>query len=374
LKRRGQYQKWVIFEKSGDYPERPRFFCSSGVEWAGKRRYGGIMEKLRLGVLGTSHIYALRVAPPLRASLLVEPFAVASRDAEKAKKYGEPLGFSRFHGSYEALLSDPEVDFVYIPLPNHLHLEYIKKAADAGKPVICEKPLCLTAREAAEAADYCQKRQIPLMEAFMYRFHPQWIRAKELVSCGELGELMTVNVLYAYTNKDSGNIRNIEAFGGGAIRDIGCYTVSSSRYLMGREPIRAVCTLVRDPAFKTDVLVSAILDFGGGRTATFTISTQIFPCQRITAIGTGGSLSIEMPFNMYADVPGRVTVGLGFGQRLIETEIADQYLLEFDAFAESLIQKTGVPTPASDAVANLAVLDALFASAQSGTWEPVKQY
>lgn len=332
------------------------------------------MEKLRLGVLGTSRIYALRVAPPLKASLLVEPFAVASRDGDKAKKYGKAQGFSRFYGSYEALLADSEVDFVYIPLPNHLHLEYIKKAADAGKPVICEKPLCLNAQEAAEAAVYCREKRVPLMEAFMYRFHPQWVRAKELIACGELGELMAVNGLYSYTNKDGNNIRNIEAYGGGALRDIGCYTVSSARYLMGKEPVRVVCTLVRDPSFKTDVFVSALLDFGEGKTAAFSVSTQAFPYQRITAVGTGGSLSIEVPFNMYPDIPGHVTVGVGAGQRLIETEIADQYLLEFDAFAESLIQKTEVPAPVSDAVANMAVLDALFASAESGAWEPVKKY
>jgi predicted dehydrogenase len=332
------------------------------------------MEKLRLGVLGTSNIYALRVAPSLKESLLIEPYAVASRDAERARKYGAPLGFSRFYGSYVALLADPEVDFVYIPLPNHLHLGYIKKAADAGKPVLCEKPLCLNAKEAAEAAAYCQKRQIPLMEAFMYRFHPQWVRVRELVKCGELGDLMAVQGFFSYMNKDGANIRNIEACGGGAILDIGCYAVSSARYLMGGEPSRAICTLHRDPLFKTDVAVSAILDFGGGGTAVFTVGTQIFPYQRITAVGTGGSLSIEVPFNMHSDVPGHVTVNVGTGQRLIETEIADQYLLEFDAFAESLIHKTEVPTPVSDAVANMAVLDALFASAESGAWEPVGEY
>jgi predicted dehydrogenase len=293
---------------------------------------------------------------------------------EKAKKYGEAQGFSRFYGSYEALLADSEVDFVYLPLPNHLHLEYIKKAADAGKPVICEKPLCLNAREAVEAAAYCRKKQIPLMEAFMYRFHPQWVQAKELAGCGELGELMTVNGLYSYTNKDGNNIRNIEAFGGGAILDIGCYTVSSARYLLGREPVRVICTLVRDPAFKTDVFVSAILDFGEGKTAAFSVSTQVFPYQRITAIGTGGSLSIETPFNMPSDIPGHITVDVGAGKKLIETGIADQYLLEFNAFAEALIRKAEVPVPVSDAVANMAVLDALFASAGSGTWEPVKKY
>lgn len=332
------------------------------------------MEKLRLGVLGTAHIYASRVAPALKGSLLIEPYAVASRDAEKAQKYGAPLGFSRFYGSYEALLADPGVDFVYIPLPNHLHLEYIKKAADAGKPVICEKPLCLNAKEAAEAAAYCQKRQISLMEAFMYRFHPQWIRVRDLVKYGELGDIAAVHGFFSYMNKDGANIRNIKAFGGGAILDVGCYAVSSARYLMDGEPGRVICTLRRDPSFKTDVAVSAILDFGGGRTAVFTAGTQIFPCQRITAAGTGGSLSIEVPFNMYSDVPGHIIVNVGTGQRLIETEIADQYLLEFNAFAESLIRKTAVPTPASDAVANMAVLDALFASAESGAWEPVGKY
>jgi predicted dehydrogenase len=211
----------------------------------------------------------------------------------------------------------------------------------------------------------------PLMEAFMYRFHPQWVRAGELVKCGELGGLVAVHGFFSYMNKDSANIRNIEVFGGGAILDVGCYAVSSARYLMGGEPNRVICTLHRDSSFKTDVVVSAILDFGGGKTAVFTVGTQIFPYQRITAVGTSGSLSIEVPFNMYSDVPGHIMVNVGIGQRLIETEIADQYLLEFNAFAESLIHKTEVPTPVSDAVANMAVLDALFASAEFGVWELV---
>ncbi|GHV64770.1 deoxyfructose oxidoreductase [Spirochaetia bacterium] len=324
--------------------------------------------------MGCSGHYALRVATPLRASLLIEPYGVASRDAAKAHTFADRLGFAVSYGSYEALIADPKVDFIYIPLPNHLHLEYIKKAADAGKPVICEKPLCLNAREAAEAAEYCAKKGVPLMEAFMYRFHPQWVRAAELVRAGEIGAVMATGGAFSYTNKDASNIRNIAAMGGGAMLDIGCYTVSSARFLMGAEPRRAVCTLARDPQFKTDVIASAILDYGDGRTSTFTVSTQIFPYQRITAFGTGGSLSVEVPFNMYGDVPGHVTVSVGLGTRLIETEIADQYLLEFDAFAESLIDKAPVPTPISDAVANMAVIDALFASAESGKWENVVKY
>jgi predicted dehydrogenase len=332
------------------------------------------MEKLRLGVLGCSHIYMLRIAPSLKSSLWVEPYAVASRDDAKARDYAKKVGIPIAYNSYDVLLADSNVDLVYIPLPNCLHLEYIKKAADSGKPVICEKPLCLNAQEAVEAVMYCQKKSIPLMEAFMYRFHPQWIRTKEIISTGELGELMSVHSHFSYTNKDGNNIRNRMDTGGGAINDIGCYIVSSARHLFGREPLRVVCTLIRDSAFKTDILVSGMLDFGEGRTTVFQISTQLHPYQRITAIGTAGSLSIEVPFNMYADIPGRINVSISIGQRLIETEIADQYLLEFDSFAKSIIEKTEVPYPTSDTIANMAVLDALFKSAESRSWEEVQRY
>jgi predicted dehydrogenase len=208
----------------------------------------------------------------------------------------------------------------------------------------------------------------------MYRFHPQWVRAGEIVKSGELGKLIGTGGAFSFNNRDPGNIRNIAEAGGGALLDIGCYTVSSSRFLMGAEPERVVGAILRDPVFKTDILDSAILDYGGGRSATFTVGTQHFPYQRITAFGTGGSLSIEIPYNMYGDVPGRITVTVGNGQRIIETEIIDQYLLEFDAFAAAVINKTPAPTPVSDAVANLAVLDALFASGISGEWEKVKRY
>ena len=336
------------------------------------------MERLRMGVLGSSGHYALRIAVPLRSSLLVEPYAIASRDAAKAKKFAKTWDFQVSYGSYEELLADPKVDFVYIPLPNHLHLEYIKKAADAGKPILCEKPLCLNAKDAKAAADYCKKKKVPLMEAFMYRFHPQWVRAAEIVQAGELGKILSTQGIFSYSNKDSGNIRNIASCGGGAILDIGCYTVSSSRFLMGAEPKRVAATLIRDPVFKTDILSSAILDYGEGRASTFTISTQMYPYQRVTALGTSGALSVEVPFNMFGDVPGKLTVTTGIAQRVVDTEIADQYLLEFDSFAQALIEKNRadveVPTPISDAVANMAVLDAVFAAAASGKWENVLKY
>ena len=333
------------------------------------------MEKLRMGVLGCSRHYALRVSTPLKSSLLIEPYAAASRDAVKAKEYAKTWDFPVSYGAYEDLLADPNVDFVYIPLPNHLHFEYIKKSADAGKPVLCEKPLCLNAKEAAAAAEYCEKKKVPLMEAFMYRFHPQWVRAAEVIRAGELGNVQATSGFYGYTNKDGGNIRNRPDCGGGALLDIGCYMVSSSRLLMGGEPKRVSASLVRDPVFKTDILSSALLDYGDGRTSAFTVSTQMFPCQSVSAYGTGGSLSVEIPFNMFADVPGKLTITTGVAKRIVETEIVDQYLLMFDAFAQSLLEESPqVPAPVSDAVANMAVLDAVSASAASGNWEKVINY
>ena len=331
------------------------------------------MQKLKFGVLGCSKHYSLRVAVPLKYSSIVQPYAVASRDMEKAGKYAAANGFSKAYGSYEELLADPDVDFVYIPLPNNLHLQYIKKAADAGKPVLCEKPIALNAAQALEAADYCKKKNVLLMEAFMYRLHPQWVRAKEIACCGEIGDMLTVHVHFSYLNKDGTNIRNKADLGGGALYDIGCYAVSGARFLFGREPERVICNMARDPSFGTDILVSAILDFGGGKTATLTVGTQMQPYQRVTAIGAGGSLSIEIPFNMYPDVPGRITVTTSVGQRIIETEIAAQYLLEFDAFALSVVNRTEVPTPPADAIANMAVLDALYKSGASGKWEAVEK-
>ncbi len=330
-----------------------------------------MMDKLRLGVLGCSYHYFKRVAMPLRESLLIEPYAIASRSKEKVAAAARDWGFSVSYDSYEGVLDDPAVDFVYIPLPNHLHLEWIKKAADAGKAILCEKPLGLNALEAKEAVQYCASRDIPLMEAFMYRFHPQWIRARDLAAAHELGEIRAVHSVFSYTNKDPDNIRNIASFGGGALLDIGCYAISSARLLFRAEVLRVFCMLERDPAFGTDSLSSAILDFGNGRRSVFTVGTQMFPAQRVEAYGTGGRMVVELPFNMSGDVPARIQVYTDVGARMVETEIADQYLLEFDAFARALLEGAELPSPPEDAVANMAVLDALAVSAKSGTWAAV---
>jgi len=326
------------------------------------------MKPVRWGVLGVANIFMKRVLPPLLRCDSVEVLGIASRSKEKALGAAQAFGIGRAYGSYGELLADQDIEAVYIPLPNHLHAEWIRKAADAGKHVLCEKPLALNAEQAAASVEYASKRGVRLMEAFMYRFHPQWRRAVELVRIGEIGEILAVQTTFAYDLKDPDNIRNKPAMGGGALMDIGCYAVSMPRFIFGREPQRAIGLFTRDPGFQTDILSSAILDFGGSR-SVFNVATQCFQDQRVDIFGTSGRMHIGMPLNMYPDVPPELTVVTRFGQRRPVLPAADQYGLQFEAFSRALRQDLPVPTPPEDAVANQKVLDALFRSESSGVWE-----
>jgi predicted dehydrogenase len=309
-----------------------------------------------------------RVLPPLLKSDSVDVVAIASRSAEKAVRAAQAFGIPKSYGRYEDLLGDPDIEAVYIPLPNHLHAEWIRRAADAGKHILCEKPLGLNAEETASCLEYAAKRNVRLMEAFMYRFHPQWSHAGELVRIGEIGEILIVHTAFAYDLRDPENIRNKLEMGGGALMDIGCYAVSAARFVFGGEPERVIGCFLRDPGFKTDVLSSAILDFGGPR-SVFTVGTQVFQTQRVDIYGSGGSIHFSIPFNMYADVSPELVVITRFGERRPALPAADQYGLEFEAFSDALRRDLPVPTPAEDAVANQKVLDALFRSESSGGWE-----
>jgi len=326
------------------------------------------MEAVRWGVLGVANIFTKKVLPPLLKSDLLRVEAIASRSEDKARATAAKFGIPKSYGSYDKLLADPDIEAVYIPLPNHLHAEWIRKAADAGKQILCEKPLALNAAEAAACVEYAAKAGVRLMEAFMYRFHPQWQRARELVYLGEIGEVLAVHTYYAYDLKDPENIRNRVDMGGGGLMDIGCYAVSVPRFIFGREPESVIGRFTRDPDFKTDILTSAILDFGRGR-SVFTVGTQGFRAQAVDIYGTSGSLHIEIPFNMYPDVPPVLTVTTPIGERRPGLAAADQYGLEVEAFSIAFRKDLPVPTPAGDAVANQKVLDALFRSETSGRWE-----
>jgi predicted dehydrogenase len=326
------------------------------------------MKAVRWGVLGAANIFLKKVLPPLLKTDAVDLMAIASRSEEKARSAASTFGIARSYGAYEDLLADPDIEAVYIPLPNHLHAEWIRKAADAGKHVICEKPLALNADEAASCVEYASKKGVRLMEAFMYRFHPQWQRVREMVRTGEIGQILAVHTSFAYDNRDPENIRNKLAMGGGALMDIGCYAVSAARFVFAREPERVIGFFTRDENFRTDILSSAILDFAGPR-SVFTVATQCFPTQRVDIFGSAGRIHIDVPFNMYPDVPPQLAVITGIGERRPILPAADQYGLEFEAFSKALRQDLPVPTPAEDAVSNQKVLDALFRCESSGTWE-----
>jgi predicted dehydrogenase len=326
------------------------------------------MEPVRWGVLGIGKHFVQRVLTPLLHSSLVQVAAVASREAARARTVAERFEIPSAYGSYEELLGDPAVEAVFIALPNHLHAEWVRRAADAAKHVLCEKPLAMDAGQAQASVDHCRRQGVRLMEAFMYRFHPQWTRARELVRCGEIGRVVAVHSLFTYHNTDPANIRNILKYGGGALPDIGCYAVSMPRFLFQAEPRRVIALIDRDPAFGTDVRTSGILDFGGGR-ALFTVSTQAFSSQRVEVLGTAGRMTFWVPLNAFPDAPARLTVTTGVGEREPQLAAVDQYGLEFEEFSRSLREDRPVPTPPEDAVANQRVLDALLASERSGRWE-----
>jgi predicted dehydrogenase len=326
------------------------------------------MKPVVWGVLSVSGHYRQRVHTPIRKSSLLEMRAIASRSGQKAADAARSLGIPKSYGSYEELLADREIEAVYIPLPNHLHAQWVKKAADAGKHILCEKPFAMDAGEAADAVRYAESKGVLLMEAGMYRFHPLWQRAREIVRAGEIGAVHAIQTVFTYSNKDPANIRNIAEAGGGGIPDIGYYAVSSARFLLEREPDRAVSLVHRDPALKTDTLSSAILDFGSTR-ALFTVATQTFPAQRVDVFGAAGFISLPQCFNIFPDVPSQLHVTTSMGHRTVSHPAVDQYALLFEGFSNAVRGGGPVPFPPQDAVDTMKVLDALFRSEKTGGWE-----
>jgi predicted dehydrogenase len=333
------------------------------------------MDPVRWGILSVSGHYALRVHQPLSRLEGARIVAIASRSPARAAEASARFGIRRSHGSYAELIADPEVEAVYIPLPNNLHAEWAIAALKAGKHVLCEKPFAMSAAEARAMAAVAGEKGLLLMEAFMYRFHPQWVRAREIVASGELGRLRAIQSWFSYSNADPANIRNRPETGGGALYDIGCYAVSSARFLASAspganpEPKRALFVAERDPDFGTDILGTGLLDFGPSLRASFHLATKAFPVQRVEAMGERGSLAVVLPFNAYADVPLALEVATSLGTRRIEAGPADQYALMFAAFSKAIRAKGAAPTPPEDGIANMAVLDALFRSEKSGGWE-----
>jgi predicted dehydrogenase len=328
------------------------------------------VRRLRWGVLSTARIGRTKVIPGIQRGERSEVVAIASRDAAAARRVAGELGIPTAHGSYEALLADPDVEAVYLPLPNHLHKPWTIAAARAGKHVLCEKPLALTARDAEEMIDACDREGVRLMEAFMYRHHPSWVAARELVAAGRIGRLQAVQSWFSYYNDDPANIRNILEAGGGALYDIGCYCVNLSRMLFAAEPTGVQGSAVRD-ATGTDVLTAGILSFEEG-IASFVCSTRAEDDQRVEIYGTEGRISIGIPFNIPPDLPTRIAIVSGGDPPVapsvetMEFAPADPYTVEADLFAAAVLDDAPLPVAIDDSVANLRVMEAILDAAARG--------
>jgi predicted dehydrogenase len=326
------------------------------------------LSVLRWGILSTANIAVEKVIPGMRTAKRADVLGIASRHQGRAEATAQQLGIPRAYASYEALLADPEIDAVYVPLPNHLHAQWAIAAAQAGKHVLCEKPLAMTAAEAQTIVDAGRAAGVVIMEAFMYRQHPSWVAARELIGAGRIGRLTAVDSWFSYYLEDPTNIRNIREVGGGALYDIGCYTVNLSRMLFGAEPDTVASTIIRDPASGVDTLISALLAFPGG-VATFTCSTRVEPDQRVSIYGTTGRIEIEIPFNIPPDRPTRIFVIAGGDppvapdSETLEFIAADPYAVEVDRFAEAVLDGQPVPISGEDSVANMRVIERLFAAA-----------
>ena len=323
-----------------------------------------MIDKVRWGVLGTANIALKKVIPAMQRSSWCEIAAIASRDLAKAKAAANELQIPKAYGSYEELLADNSIEVVYNPLPNHLHVPWTWKAAEAGKHVLCEKPIALNAEEARTLLDARERFGVRIQEAFMVRTHPQWLETQRLIRDGRIGTLRSIAGFFSYFNSDPANIRNHVELGGGALMDIGCYPITMSRFMFETEPRRVLGLIERDPEFGIDSLTTAVLDFPNGH-STFTCSTRLAPYQRMIFYGTEGRIEVLIPFNAPNDRPTQIL----FDDEIIEIPICDQYEIQGALFSQAIREQTEQPIPLEDAINNMTVIDAVFRSAASGGWE-----
>jgi len=334
-----------------------------------------MIDKVRWGVLGTANIALKKVIPAMQRGSWCEIAAIASRDLTKAQAAANELQIPTAYGSYEELLADDSIEAVYNPLPNHLHVPWTSKAAEAGKHVLCEKPIALNAEEARTLIDARDRYGVRIQEAFMVRTHPQWLETQRLIRDGRIGTLRSITGFFSYVNSDPTNIRNQLEFGGGALMDIGCYPITMSRWIFETEPRRVLGLIERDPVFGIDNLTTAVLDFPNGH-ATFTCSTRLAPYQRMIFHGTEGRIEVLIPFNAPNDRPTQILFDdgndlTGASAETIEIPVCDQYEIQGTLFSQSLRENKSQPIPLEDAINNMTVIDAVVKSASTGQWEEI---
>ena len=331
------------------------------------------MKKLRWGVLGVAKIATEKVIPAMQRGRYSEVVAIASRDASRSADAAAALGIPKAHGSYESLLADPDVDAVYNPLPNHLHAQWTAAAAERGKHVLCEKPIGMNAAETEQLIAVRDRAGVKIQEAFMVWTHPQWQHAREIARSGRLGRVHSYLGYFSYFNDDPSNIRNVADYGGGALMDIGCYLLVTSRFIFGEEPRRVMGLVERDPESGTDILTSMLLDYPSGH-AVGSCSTRTVLYQRVQIFGTIGRLDVEIPFNAPPDRPCRVFVDdgrdlFGGGIETVSLDTCDQYTIQGDLFSRAVLENTDVAYPLEMSLQNMRLIEAVFRSARSGQWE-----
>jgi len=330
-------------------------------------------SKVRWGVLSTAAIGTKKVIPAMQRGELSTVTAICSRDLAKAQEAAQSLNIPKAYGSYEELLADPDIDAIYNPLPNHLHVPWTIKAAEAGKHVLCEKPIALTVAEARTLLEARDRTGVQIGEALVIVHHPQWVRLRELLAEGRIGELRSIMGLFSYFKLDPTNIRNQADIGGGGLMDIGYYLIEAARLAFGAEPDRVIGTVDRDPTMHIDRLTSAMMQFGSAQ-AVFTCSTQLVPYQGLQFFGAKGRIQLDIPFNAPPDRSVRLLIDDGsdpFGAG-VTTETfpaVDQYTLQGDAFSRAILDNTAPATPLEDAIATMSVIEAIFRSAETGQWE-----
>jgi predicted dehydrogenase len=332
------------------------------------------MDKLRWGILSTANIGIKRVMPAIIAGKCGKIVALASRDAERARRVAADFGIERSYDSYQALIDDPQIEAIYNPLPNHLHVEWTVKALEAGKHVLCEKPIALDAAQAQAIVSARNRSGKRVVEAFMVRFHPQWKRVREIVASGRIGAVQTIQSAFLFRILDPRNVRNRADIGGGALYDVGCYPIVTARYVFGAEPRRAIALIDRDPDLQVDRLTSGLLEFPGGGQLVFSSSLRLALYQKVTILGTEGRLEVPVPFTPMKDHACRLIIDSGqsldgSSAQFEDFPPVDQYALQCDTAAAVFRGESEQEFPIEDAIANMRVIDALYRSGSSGRWE-----
>jgi predicted dehydrogenase len=326
----------------------------------------------RWGVLSTAKIGRDLVIPAIVEATGNVLSAIASRDLAKARALADHFGAPHAFGSYDELLASDTVDAVYIPLPTSQHLEWAGRAAEAGKHVLVEKPLALKADDIAALIKLRDKHKVLVSEAFMITYHPQWLKARELIASGAIGTLKHVQAAFTYYNVDPNNMRNIPELGGGALPDIGVYPTVSTRFATGKEPLRVQADVERDAKFGTDIYSSVRADFGDFE-LSFYLSTQLANRQLIVFHGDKGFIEIRSPWNAGLYEHHKVEL---HNQKHTDATVfrfpgANQYRLQVETFSRAAQGSGDTVFSLEDSIRNQKLIDAVFRAGEAGGWVEV---